>query len=83
MSELVRFFLRFGEFYLLAAVVFSVLGWLLMEALFGTVDDHFTGLTTVRLTVKHSLTPTYVLWLVLRHGIPVLVGLFVFYFFFR
>lgn len=83
MSELVCFFLRFGEFYLFAAVVSSVLGWLLMEAVFGSVDEHFTGLTTVRLTVKHSVTPIYALWLFLRHGIPVLVGLFVFYLFFR
>ena len=83
LEDVSSFFLRYGEAHLMTAVVSSALAWYFMEAFLGTVDEHFTDFTSVRLTVRRSLTPTYVLWLVLRRGIPLLAGLFVFFLFFR
>ena len=83
MSEVICFLFRFGELHLLAALVSTLLVWVLMESLFGIVDERLIGRATVRLTVRRSISPTQVLWFVLRHGMPALVALSVFCLFYR
>ena len=83
LRELWDWLTRFGELWLLGAVVAAGLAWILMDMLLGFADDRVMGKSTVRLVVRRKMKPTLLLWFVLRRGLPFGTGLLVFFLFLR
>ena len=83
MDSLLSWLLRYGELYLLAALVASGLVFVLVELAMEMADDHVGGISTVRLRVRQKVTPGLVLWALLRYGIPFAAAVFVFFSFLR
>lgn len=83
LDSLLAWLLRFGRLYLVGAAVAAGLAFVLMELTLELVDDHMGGFSTVRLRVRQKLTPSLVLWVLLRRGLPLAAALLVFYLFMR